>query len=124
MAITPFSDDLNIIAGLSDNPVTDDGLTADQFKAKFDAAALKIKSYINNTLIGAVAEKTHAHPVAAQVAEGNTNPVASGAVYTALTEALTGKENTLDANQKRHIFISATEPATWSDGDIWLKTSG
>lgn len=51
MAFTPFSDDVQNISKLGDNPITDDNLTPQQFKARFDAAAVAIKDYINNTLI-------------------------------------------------------------------------
>lgn len=51
MAIPTFSDDVNIISKLPDNPVTDGGYTAETFKAAFDIAAGLIKTYINNVLI-------------------------------------------------------------------------
>lgn len=49
MALTPFTDSLNIIQGLADEP--NNTLTAQQLKAKFDQAVLTIQDYINNTLI-------------------------------------------------------------------------
>lgn len=51
MAFTQFTDDMNIIAKLSDSPNVDDGLTADQLKAKFDEAGKAIKNYINTVLL-------------------------------------------------------------------------
>ena len=51
MAIPLLEDDVEIISKLGDTPGSDDGLTAQQLKARFDAAAVIIKSYINNTLI-------------------------------------------------------------------------
>lgn len=54
MAISSFSDDVNVIAALGDNPNTDNSLSADQLKAKFDYAAGLIKTYINSTLVGAI----------------------------------------------------------------------
>lgn len=51
MAIPQFTNDMNIIAGLSDHPNTDDGLSAAQLKAKFDEGGNLLKSYINNSLI-------------------------------------------------------------------------
>ncbi len=51
MAITQCNVTTNVIAQLHDNPVTDDNLTADQFKAKFDEAPDGIKEYINEVLI-------------------------------------------------------------------------
>jgi hypothetical protein len=49
--MTQFTDNLNIIAGLTDSPVEDGTLTAEQFKAKFDAAANLIKTFLNSTLL-------------------------------------------------------------------------
>lgn len=49
MSMTNFDKNVNIISSLSDEPNSSDGLTADELKAKFDAAANLIKDYINNT---------------------------------------------------------------------------
>lgn len=51
MAIKKLLADLNIISKLGDNPGSENGLSADQLKAKFDEAANIIKDYINNHLI-------------------------------------------------------------------------
>jgi len=51
MAIPKFLSDLNIIAKLGDYPGSDDNLSTDQFKAKFDEAPLLIQKYINDVLI-------------------------------------------------------------------------
>ena len=50
MAFTKFLTSVANIAGLSDKPNTDDGLTSTQLKVKFDKGATDIASYINNTL--------------------------------------------------------------------------
>ena len=50
MALTKFTDDVEIIQALSNTPNATEGLTADQLKAKFDEATGKIKTYINDTL--------------------------------------------------------------------------
>ena len=52
MAISNFTEDMNIIAALSDTP--NDTLTAAQLKAKFDEGGGKIKTYINGTVVPAV----------------------------------------------------------------------
>lgn len=57
MAFTQFTRDMDIIAKLSDSPNVDDGLTADQLKAKFDEGGKAIKDYINNTLLVEALEK-------------------------------------------------------------------
>lgn len=51
MAIPKFNDDLNIISKLGDNPGSDDNLSTDAFRAKFDEAGLKIQQYLNDVLI-------------------------------------------------------------------------
>lgn len=51
MAIPLLEDDLNIIGAMGDFPGTDDGLTPDEFKRKFDVAGNLIKEFLNNVLI-------------------------------------------------------------------------
>lgn len=51
MAIPSLTDDVEIISKLGTNPGTDNGLSEEQLKAKFDEAAVIIKNFINNTLI-------------------------------------------------------------------------
>lgn len=57
MAFTQFTNDMDIIAKLSDSPNVDDGLTAAQLKAKFDEGGKALKSFINDTLLQEAAEK-------------------------------------------------------------------
>jgi len=49
MAITKFTESVNNIQNLSDNPNTS-GMTAAELKARFDKAGTDIKNYINDTL--------------------------------------------------------------------------
>lgn len=56
MAIEKLNADLEIISKLGDYPLADDGLEPDQFKAKFDAAGMLIKQYINDVLIPSLDE--------------------------------------------------------------------
>ena len=51
MMIPKFLDDLNIISKLGDNPGTDNGLTPNGLKAKFDEGVLMLQAYINDTLV-------------------------------------------------------------------------
>lgn len=51
MAISKLLDDLAIISKLGDNPGTDNGLTPEEFKAKFDEAALSIQKFLNDVVI-------------------------------------------------------------------------
>jgi len=53
MSFPTMNDDLNIIAGLGDEPNEDDGLTAAELKAKFDMAGLLLKAALNQ-LVGAL----------------------------------------------------------------------
>lgn len=50
MALTPNSDNLDVIAGLADLPNDEDGLTAAQFKAKFDQGPKALQTFINNMI--------------------------------------------------------------------------
>lgn len=54
MAIEKLLSDLAVLSKLSDYPGAQDGLSTDEFKAKFDEAALIIQSYINETLVPAI----------------------------------------------------------------------
>jgi len=63
MALPTLDSDLGIIAALPDEPNDDGGLTATQLKAKFDEAANKIQTYLNDThLPEHTAEKISATP--------------------------------------------------------------
>lgn len=54
MALELLDTDLAFISKLSDYPGRDDGLSNDEFKAKFDEAALTIQEYINTVLVPAI----------------------------------------------------------------------
>jgi hypothetical protein len=58
LAIPKLTDDLNIIATLGDNPNTDNNLTPEELKKKFDAAALIIQTFINTHLVPVVNKNT------------------------------------------------------------------
>lgn len=51
LTLTPFTKDMKIIAALGDNPNSDNDLTAQGLKEKFDEGGREIKTYINGTLI-------------------------------------------------------------------------
>lgn len=51
MAIPLMEEDVEVISKLGDTPGSDDGLATSQLKARFDLAAIRIKKYINETLI-------------------------------------------------------------------------
>lgn len=54
MAIEKLLSDLAVLSKLSDYPGSQDGLSTDEFKAKFDEAALIIQDYINDVLCPAI----------------------------------------------------------------------
>lgn len=54
MAIPKFLEDLNIISRIGNKPGSDSGLSTPQFKAKFDEGAIKLQSYINETLVPSI----------------------------------------------------------------------
>lgn len=54
MAISQYSGDTNYISQLPDKPVTDGGLTAAQFKAKFDQFGTEFKAWLNGTFVPAL----------------------------------------------------------------------
>lgn len=96
MAIPKLTDDLKIIQALSDLPNSEDELTAQELKAKFDEAGLTIQNYINKILIQAIAaeqipfSKTTAinadtiqaaiEDVQSQVQEAATGTIVNGSV--------------------------------------------
>ena len=49
MAYTQFSQDLNIIQKLGDQPNEMDGMSADELKRKFDEGGLLIQKFFNET---------------------------------------------------------------------------
>lgn len=51
MAITFFTEDMNIIQKLDDQPNDVGGLSADELKQKFDEGGNKLKAFLNNSLI-------------------------------------------------------------------------
>lgn len=55
MALIPyFTDDIAYHTKLGDNPNTDNGLSADELKAVYDAAALAIQKFINDYIVPAL----------------------------------------------------------------------
>jgi hypothetical protein len=58
MAIPRFDEDLAIISKLGDNPGSDNNLTTDAFRAKFDEGPQKIQQYLNEVLLPAVEQSS------------------------------------------------------------------
>lgn len=139
MAIPKMTDDLNIIQALSDLPNSEDGLTAEDLKAKFDAAGLAIQNFINNKLIPAlVAAKIPFAPT--NEIDADTIQAAIESVQTQIKDAASGaivngsitKEKIASALLERiyggRVWISADTPNgeynTANDfpiGQVWLR---
>lgn len=51
MPLTYFTEDMDIIQKLDDQPNDIGGLSADQLKAKFDEGGNKVKTYLNSSLL-------------------------------------------------------------------------
>lgn len=139
MAIPKMTDDLNIIQGLSDLPNSEDGLTADGLKAKFDAAPLAIQKFINEKLIPAlVAAKIPFAPtneidadtiqaaienVQAQVKDAATGTIVNGSVTkeklaSALLERIYGGRAWVSADTPGATHNTA---ADFPIGQVWLR---
>lgn len=58
MAIPRMDDDMNIIVRLGDVPGSENGLTPQQIKEKFDQAGLLLQAFINNSLIPSIENTT------------------------------------------------------------------
>ena len=113
MAISSFSDDVNVIAALGDNPNTDNSLSAAQLKAKFDYAANLIKTYINNTLVGAINGNSTA---IATKADAATTLAGYG-----ITDAMTSSSiNSALALKQDLIIVTDTVPTGASPDGIYL----
>lgn len=136
MAITPCNVDTQVISALSDVPVTDDGLTPDQFKAKFDQIGVALKAYINNTLIPQITAQyaakadmatTSSNGLMSAEDKAKLDTVAAGAAVSSWA-GKTGAVNPvigdlgLTANQVRPIYVTDTEPTAASPDGIYLVT--
>ena len=56
MILQKMSDDVEIVQSLSTYPNQEDGLSAEELKAKFDQGPKALKNYLNNVLVPAVQE--------------------------------------------------------------------
>lgn len=120
MAINSFNDSVTIIHDLGDNPNIDNNLSADQLKDKFDAAAVLIKNYINNTLVGAI--NANIANIASQgtTLAGKADAATTLAGY-GITDAMTAAAITAALALKQDlIYVTDTAPTSSSPDGIYL----
>lgn len=139
MAIPKMTDDLNIIQALSDLPNSEDGLTAEDLKAKFDEAGLAIQEFINEKLIPAlVAAKIPFAPtneinaetiqraienVQEQVKDAASGAIVNGSITkekiaTALLERIYGGRVWVSADTPNGEYNTAND---FPIGQVWLR---
>lgn len=139
MAIPKMTDDLNIIQALSDLPNSEDGMTAEELKAKFDAAGLAIQNFINKKLIPAlVAAKIPFAPtneidaetiqaaienVQAQVKDAASGTIVNGSITkekiaSALLERIYGGRVWISADTPNGEYNTAND---FPIGQVWLR---
>lgn len=120
MAINSFNDSVTIIHDLGDNPNIDDNLSSDQLKDKFDAAAVLIKNYINNTLVGAI--NANIANIASQgtTLAGKADAATTLAGY-GITDAMTAAAIAAALALKQDlIHVTSTPPTSSSPDGIYL----
>lgn len=92
MGLTKLTADLNIISPLSDLPNTEDGLTPEAMKDKFDEAANIIKDFINLTNIPELEDAINAAAQGIGFDGVGTNSIADFAITTAKLHQTEGSE--------------------------------
>ncbi|UOO38258.1 tail fiber protein [Oscillospiraceae bacterium CM] len=113
MAITPLTDDLNIIAVLDDEPNDEGGLTPLAFKEKFDEAGNAIKSYINDTLVPELA--TERSTDLADIAQNLTDAVAAAEIQSGNLPAGGGTGQLLTKNSGDNYDFGWQDPTGTSE---------
>lgn len=83
MAIPLLNEDVEVISKLGDVPGSDDGLSAQELKERFDYAAVIIKKYINNVLIPGIESSVDEDSLLSQIAEelGKKLSIYGGTMY-------------------------------------------
>ena len=144
MSLRNFNEDLNIVSKLADAPA----LTASQLKAKFDEGGLKLKEYINESLLpdiekaindkgqsllDSINEISGSIPALASKEDGSENKAlsakAGNEIYNALREIGENAQNlqsslnsltTLVNTRQKNISSGQGSPSGGEDGDIYL----
>ena len=89
MSIPNFYGDVKVISKLSDLPNANDGLSAEELKARFDEAAVMLKQYINETLVPAIQAANVPFQSSTTIAADNVQ-AAILAVQEQIRDAVTG----------------------------------
>ena len=89
MGIPKFEGDVEVIQKLSDLPNANEGLTAEELKARFDEAAVMLKQYINDTLVPAIRAANVPFQSSTTIAADNVQ-AAILAVQEQIRDAVTG----------------------------------
>lgn len=138
MAISQYGGDTNYISQLPNKPVTDGGLTAAQFKAKFDQFGTEFKAWFNGTFIPALNSTFATKATVSSSANGlmsttdknKLDGIAAGAQVNAVT-SVAGKTGAVtiasadvtDKNQSGkvwNIYVTNTAPTSSSPNGIYL----
>ena len=124
MAIPKLMDDLAVISKLGDNPGTDNNLTSEQLRERFDEASLIIQRYINNVLVPSF--DASADPAGGLTMRGEINmngqrlfgignpENASDATPKSYVDDV--KEIAQNAQKKQRVYRATLSASGWEDG--------
>lgn len=128
MAIPKLLSDLNIISKLGDYPGSDDNLTADQFKAKFDEAPLLIQKYINDVLLPQLDQQVDVTALVNAILDTTlaqtgkaAEAAAVGAVIQRLSKSLEDAKNAIPTFVRTTVQLPAIG---WSENAQTVDVSG
>lgn len=108
MSIEKMTDDVEIIQALSDNPNSEDGLTSEDLKKKFDEGSRRIKNYINKTLVPAVNQKMSTSDLCDGI------DMQGGHIHSVSSITLVANDGSEEG-----VYISAEAPRPDSDGHFY-----
>jgi hypothetical protein len=112
MAFSRFDKDLDIIAKLSDDPNTTDGLTSNQLKARFDQGPKTIKDWINAVFLAALEGVSAAANIGAKLTGFPSITTVQGALDQVLTVANQASQASIPDNsiaQSKLAVVDNTE---------------
>ena len=123
MAIPRFEEDVEVISKLGDVPGSDNGMSTQQLKNAFDAAAVKIKTYINNILLPGIESSVSEDGLLSQIAKEMNKllPLSGGTMTGAIN--MNGKSlynvktptQDTEAAHKKYVDDAKAESAKYTD---------